>query len=48
VYLAELLDMGATVVVNITWIVSFPPAFVIDTGGEKVSFACGEVTVFFW
>jgi hypothetical protein len=47
VYLAELLDMGVTVVVNVTYIVSFPPELVTNTGGEKVGLAC-EWTVFFW
>jgi hypothetical protein len=48
VYLAELLDMGVIVVVNVTQIVWIPPAFVTNTGGEKVGLACGEGTVFFW
>jgi hypothetical protein len=38
VYLAELLGMGVTVVVNVTCIVCFPPELVTNTGGEKVFF----------
>jgi hypothetical protein len=48
VYLTELLDTGVTVVVNVTRIVCFPPAFVTNTGGEKGVLACGERAVFFW
>lgn len=48
VYLAELLDMGVTVVVNVTQIVWFSPAFVTNTGGEKVGPVCAEGTVSFW
>lgn len=47
VYL-ELLDMGVIAVVNVTQTVWFPPAFVTNTGGEKVGLACGRGTVFFW
>jgi hypothetical protein len=47
-YLAEKLDMGGTVTVNVTLIVCFPGVFVTFTLGEKRGGVPAEVKVFCW